>query len=241
MAGASPKSSPVRRETPRVKSRTRRSKVISCTRGNCCGLAATSRRTSPHARVSPSVPPTSESSMLSVRSWRTMRRRPAPSAVRMAISRRRATARASRRLATLAQAISRTRPTTASSTTRVWRTGPAESSRSGIKCTLWPVVTGYCWCRRAAGLEAADDVEIVGFAVGADISLPLGKGAEDFGNDVDGIDPELNVRSAVPEVGREDADDLHGLVVESERAANDGAVAGKVALPEAVGEQCPAR
>src|SRR6267143_269968 len=98
-----------------------------------------------------------------------------------------------------------------------------------------------CLRERDAGLEAADDVQIVGFAVAADISLPVGKGAEDLGNDVNRIDPELNVRAAVPEVGGEDADDLHGLVVESEGAANDGAVAGKVALPEAVGEQRAAR
>jgi hypothetical protein len=46
----------------------------------------------PQARARPNAPPTSESSMLSVRSCRTMRRRAAPSAVRIAISRRRATA-----------------------------------------------------------------------------------------------------------------------------------------------------
>ena len=97
------------------------------------------------------------------------------------------------------------------------------------------------WRERDAGLEAADDVQVVGFAVGADIALPVRKGAKDFGNDVNRIDPELNVRAAVAEVGGQDADDLHGLVVESEGPANDGAVARKVALPEAVSEKRAAR
>ena len=67
---------------------------------------------------------------------------------------------------------------------------------------------------RDAVLEAADDVQIVGFAVGADISLPVGKGAENFRDNVNRIDPDLNVRAAVAQVGGQDADDLHGLVVE---------------------------
>ncbi|SRR6266480_1116588 len=91
--------------------------------------------------------------------------------------------------------------------------------------------------KRDAGLEAADNGEVMGFAIGADISLPLGKGAEDFRDDVNRIDPELNVCTVIMEVGGQDADDLHGLVVESEGLANDGAVVGKVALPEAVGEK----
>ena len=51
--------------------------------------------------------------MLSERNCKTMREREAPMAWRMAISRSRALARASRRLARLAQAISNTRPVVA--------------------------------------------------------------------------------------------------------------------------------
>jgi hypothetical protein len=61
---------------------------------------------------------------LSVRSWRTSRSREAPSALRMAISFPRAAARDSSRLATLAQAISRTKPTAPSSTSRAGRMLP---------------------------------------------------------------------------------------------------------------------
>ena len=62
------------------------------------------------------MPPMADSSTLSVSSWRTMRPRPAPMAERMAISRERPVARASSRLATLAQAISSTQPTAPSRT-----------------------------------------------------------------------------------------------------------------------------
>ena len=61
-------------------------------------------------RARPSAPPIAASTRLSVSSWRTIRSRPAPTAVRSAISRLRPSARTSCRLATLAHAISRTRP-----------------------------------------------------------------------------------------------------------------------------------
>ena len=78
-----------------------------------------SSRSRPHAAtISPSAPPTNDSIMVSTRSWRTTRQRPAPSAVRTAISRSRALARATSRLATLPQVIASSTPTIASSTKR---------------------------------------------------------------------------------------------------------------------------
>ena len=64
----------------------------------------------------PHAAPAKDSSALSTSSWRTMRPRPAPMASRTAISFCRAEARASNRLATLAQAMSSTTATTAMST-----------------------------------------------------------------------------------------------------------------------------
>ena len=61
--------------------------------------------------TSPAAPPASDSTTLSVSSWRTIRARLAPSADRMAISRWRTLARTSSRLATFAHAISRTKLT----------------------------------------------------------------------------------------------------------------------------------
>ena len=63
------------------------------------------------ARAMPSGAEAAPSKTLSVSSWRTIRPRPAPRAARTDISRARAVARASSRLATLAQAMSSTRVT----------------------------------------------------------------------------------------------------------------------------------
>ena len=69
------------------------------------------------AAIRPSAPPAAASRALSVRSWRISRDRLAPSDSRTPISRRRADARASRRFATLAVAISNNSATTVMSTT----------------------------------------------------------------------------------------------------------------------------
>ena len=65
------------------------------------------------AKAMPSAPPASANKRLSVRSWRTMRDRRAPSAWRTASSRARAVERASSRLAMLAQAMRSTSATMA--------------------------------------------------------------------------------------------------------------------------------
>ena len=64
----------------------------------------------------PRRPPASASTMLSVRIWRTTAARPPPSAMRVAISRRRAAPCASNRPAIFAQPMSSTAPTAAHST-----------------------------------------------------------------------------------------------------------------------------
>ena len=63
------------------------------------------------ARMRPAAPPRRPSSRLSVRSWRTRRRRPAPRASRIPISRARAAERANTSIATLAQAMPSTTAT----------------------------------------------------------------------------------------------------------------------------------
>jgi hypothetical protein len=73
-------------------------------RGNASGAVATTARNNPQAKTHPAAPPARLSSRLSVNIWRARRPRPAPSAARIASSFRRAAARASMRLATLAQA-----------------------------------------------------------------------------------------------------------------------------------------
>ena len=116
-AGASPKRMPVRSETSSVKARMRRSSLVERLIGaSPVGRNLMSNRLAQTATSKPEAPPRAESSRLSTMSCRTMRLRPAPSANRIAISFSRPIARASKRLATLAQAIRRTKPTSAINT-----------------------------------------------------------------------------------------------------------------------------
>ena len=92
----------------------------------------------------PSRPPASAITRLSIRSWRSRERRAAPKAKRMAISRRREAARAIKRLATLAQAISSTRPTSAISATsgfsHSWRNWLMPCA-AGCSSSFWARIT----------------------------------------------------------------------------------------------------
>jgi len=99
---------------------------------------------------------------------------------------------------------------------------------------------GLCLRKRNAGLEATNDIEVVVFAVRAELALPIGEGAKDFRNGIDRIDPELDV-IAVAETRGKDSNDLHGLIIKVDGFADDGAVAAKVALPETVSEDGDAR
>jgi hypothetical protein len=101
--------------------------------------------------IRPTAPPASDSTMLSVSNWRTMRLRLAPMAARTANSLRRVVERASSRLATFAQAISSTNPTAPNSTSRVEPTSPTITLVSGF--TLMPCFAldlGYASASRAA-------------------------------------------------------------------------------------------
>ena len=71
------------------------------------------------ASNSANAPPNTPSNALSVSIWRINRQRPAPSAARTASSFSRPAERASCRLATLAQAMSRTQPTAPSNSNRL--------------------------------------------------------------------------------------------------------------------------
>ena len=89
--------------------------------------------------TAPSTPPIVESTRLSVSSCRITRRRPAPSADRIASSRVRTVARASSKLATFAQHISSTNPTTPRNSIDVKRRSlPITASCIGSIVTLRP-------------------------------------------------------------------------------------------------------
>ncbi len=122
-------------EMPRAKASADASTVTSSRRGRSGGASATSAATPTRATSAPAIPAATASTTLSVRSWRTRRARPAPTAARTTISRPRAEARASSRLATLAQAMSRTKPTAPSRTKSVCRVSPTMASCRGVRRT----------------------------------------------------------------------------------------------------------
>jgi hypothetical protein len=129
---------PVTIASPAVNASTVASRPTSALRGSARGQTASSACSPQEASTSPRAPAVRASSALSVRSWRTRRPRPAPSARRIAISRRRAVARVRRRFAALAQAMSSTSATAPSSTQRRVRTSPMAESRSGIALkSIW--------------------------------------------------------------------------------------------------------
>ena len=120
-AGAVPDSMLVRTATPSVNSSTGASRRISRARGVNRAAKLTSKLSVPHENKSPKAPPISASSELSVSNCRNILTRPAPSAARTASSRSRRTMRERFKFATLAHAISRTKPAAPSSTSIVGR------------------------------------------------------------------------------------------------------------------------
>ena len=95
---------------------TRASSAIASCRGMLSPPSVTKNRVAQYASRTPAMPPTNASTNASVTIWRISMPRPAPSAVRIASSFRRADVRPSIRLARFAQAISSTNPTDASNT-----------------------------------------------------------------------------------------------------------------------------
>ena len=91
------------------------------------------------ANVTPTMPPAPASTRLSVNNCRANCPRPAPNAIRMAISFLRPAARASNKFATFAVAISNTSPTTASNTSNAVLESPSISRASGTR-SAWMVL-----------------------------------------------------------------------------------------------------
>ncbi len=130
-AGQAPNDSPVISERPNATARTGRSRPMSAILGKSAGSRDGSARRRAAAIATPRRPPATPMRALSTSSWRARRPVPAPSAERIAISRRRLAARASCRLATLAVAVASSRPTAARKITSAGRTSAVSASSSG--------------------------------------------------------------------------------------------------------------
>ena len=120
---------------PMVNTSTHRSKRICSTRGTVPGGASATNPGTPQSAIKiPAAPPASATKVLSVSNCRTSRQRPAPKAVRTAISCCRPAARASNRFATLAQAMSSTNATAPAKIKSDARIFATRSSLSGRIC-----------------------------------------------------------------------------------------------------------
>jgi hypothetical protein len=93
-----------------------------------------------------------------------------------------------------------------------------------------------CLPQRDAGLQTADNIQIVRVTVGAELALPIGGGAEHLRNGIDGIDPDLQV-VPVTKVHRKNPDDGNRAAIQNDAAAGDAAIACEVTLPETVREE----
>ena len=130
-AGTRPSRVPATTETPSVNARTFRSRRRSSATGIGSGRSAVaSRSRSQTASPVPTPPASRLSSVVSVSSRRTNDPREAPSARRTATSLRRSSARASRKLARLVHASSRTSATTAISSPAAGRMKTSMGGRS---------------------------------------------------------------------------------------------------------------
>ncbi len=132
------------------------SSVTSTNRGNRSAKIFTITPILAHASSKPSAPPATDNTIVSAKRCRTMAPRPAPNAVLMAISFRRDKVLASTRLATLAQAISRTKTTAPNNTSSAGRMSPTNCSRNGTTVAPHPLSSsGYCCSRRCEMLPSS--------------------------------------------------------------------------------------
>ena len=190
----------------------------------------------------PASAPQQDSATPSVSIWRISRRRPAPSAVRMAISFCRVAVRASSRLERFAQTISITTPTAHASTSKRRPDAAADvfrqrgelafkivALRMGARDLLGQDLhLGLGAADGDAGLQAADDRHGVSPAVGLiaerkrKIQIEVAAGGEDRGH---------------IERGRQYAGHGDRLIIDGERAADQSGVGAEPPLPQTVAQQ----
>ena len=166
-AGADPKMPATTTERANVKATTRPSIDTSSSRGMLAGASATKTLVAATASSRPMAAPTSDSTRLSVTSCCTIRRRPAPSDARRANSESRPLARTRSRLATFAQAISRTKPTTPRNVHSVPLTSPTTAVRSATMRrpqSLFSVGYAAASCARTVWSSPASDSSVASSA-----------------------------------------------------------------------------
>src|SRR5581483_2327337 len=142
-AGANPNSNPLPTQTTKVNNSTPELMPTSPNLGISPGPYARKSRTATNASRMPRIPPTKESTVLSVRSWRTILVRLAPKAIRTATSDFRAVALASSRLATFTITINSKSPIAPNSTSKAVDTSVIIHSFIGIMTPTSSGELGY--------------------------------------------------------------------------------------------------
>src|ERR1700730_12820841 len=130
-AGTRPNSSVVKIVKSPVKTSTRASTLISCTRGRFTARSSLTKPTAQNANNKPDIPPNDARIKLSTSNCLTIRQRLAPKARRIANSFCRPEGRTKNKFATFAQAISNTRATAPNNTSTSRKLAPTASSRKG--------------------------------------------------------------------------------------------------------------
>ena len=156
MAGASPNSSVVRKQSNMVNSSTCESSGSDVLAGTLIGIRKAPRKPRIQRAIStPASAPAIDSTRLSVSNWRIRFQRGAPNARRMEISFRRSVARASSIAAMLTQAIKSTNPATAMSTEANPMTGPRKAVpiRPGGERRIWRPSLNRSVRARSAAIE----------------------------------------------------------------------------------------
>ena len=191
------------------------------------------------ASSSPAAPPVRPSIRLSTSSWRIARPPSAPSAARIAISRRRVVARASCRLATFAVAASSSSPTAASSTMSGRRTSAVTAACMGEAVTADRSVAaedgrrGHRRVRRraAAGRSLGGSLQWRRVRPHGGNRIEHRQRVADDGRNPErepGADRAIGERRRV----RENADHGMRLAVEPHRAAEHGGIRAEALAPQ---------
>ncbi len=208
--------------------------------GFTAGTSAASKTRTPHTASShPSVAAAVDRRKLSTRSCRTMRQRLAPRVVRIEISRERPTARARRRLATLAQAM---RSTNATAPSRDLNTSfvSLPLKRSLKFWTMTPMslfVVGYSSASRPA--IALNSPRASAERRGAGQTSEQRQAASLAPLQLAGPDqrhPEV-ARARKGDAARHHADDDRGRVVDADRSPDHRGVLTVAALPQRVAQE----
>ena len=214
-----------------------------CAMGSEAGTSLASNGTAAAATSTPSAPPASASTRLSVINWRTSRSRPAPMAALTASSLWRASPRASSRFARFAQAISSTQIAAPLSATQQQarllatnRRAAGRPMRRGLpilfrKLPLQLAATTPISARglrqRNARLQPRHHIEIVIVAVLEVVAMLLESHRH----------PEFGFAARKMEIARHHADDLIRLVIQIHAPPDHAGVAAEYRLPQLVAQQ----